>query len=172
MNKVRNTFLALVATLMAPMAANADLITNLDLTFRSGAVFDGVVVFDRDTYAMLDVRGKLTGGGHGDIYFDWTWNEGIGNPNPLDWDGNALTLEDWLMDGSPSNWNYFLGLSWFVRDGIPRLNLRTDVLYRSLNDGMDRIHNGQFTVPEPGTLALFGLGLLGIGAAKRRKVAA
>ena len=169
MNKARSTILALVAILMTPMAANADLIQRLDLEFRSGNTFHGLVAFDEISGAMLDVSGTLYGA-YGDNYFDWTWLEGNNYSNPYDYDGVAVTLEDYLMNGyAPNYWTNWIALSWFW-NGSATLNLNTN--YAVAANG-DRIVRGKFSsVPEPGTLALFSLGLLGIGAAKRRKAAA
>ena len=172
MNKARSTILAVVAILMTPMAANADLIQDLDLQFGSGAIFEGAVRFDDVTGAMLDVDGTITGGYYGNIDINWSWWEGTGQTNPQDRDGVGITLEDFLMDGSPiSGHSNFIAISWFW-DNQAVLNLNTTLGYRSINRE-DPIVRGKFSsVPEPGTLALFSLGLLGIGAAKRRKAAA
>ncbi|MBT8094451.1 MAG: hypothetical protein KJP08_06555, partial [Gammaproteobacteria bacterium] len=129
MRKARSTYLALVAVLMAPMAANADVVQNLHLQFASGAVFNGTVTFADGFDGMLDVDGTLSGGGYRDTDFTWTYLEAGGYTNPHNWDGDAGsdTWEDLLMNGRAGRWSSYIGLSWF-RGFDPVLNLNTDIV--------------------------------------------
>lgn len=75
---------------------------------------------------------------------------GTGN-EPDEW--FVFSLQDGVFEG---DWNFFFGSANDGRGG----GLSHLTLYAK---------DGSVTVPEPGTLALFGLGLIGLGLARRNK---
>lgn len=67
---------------------------------------------------------------------------------------------------------YFLGLSGFTINGSPATEFWTVENFANTADLRGRVTLDPAQVPEPGTLALLGIGLLGAGFAARRRQAA
>jgi hypothetical protein len=170
-SEMKKTLFAIVgsAALLNFSAASAAIDTTLHLDFASGATFDGVLTFSDTFDALIDVQGTLTGGSYGTSNINWAWWVGRGANNvAVNYDGVSGTYEDWLMDGTPDGgYANFIGISWyFPAAGALTLNLGADVYHAGVNSA-DRIV--AYRVPEPAALALFGLGLLGVGLMRKRR---
>ncbi len=140
--------------LISPFAANADPI----LTGEWEGEWSGsgiTALFDMTIDQEAD--GSITG------YFDWTCTSGITCSGTEFFAG--------VFDASTLIWNFAttgfvdavnLGpatyIAWIASDGYSMMG----------TDGSDSEWSA-VRVPEPGTLALFGIGLLGLGLARRRK---
>ena len=158
MTRTKSTFLALLAVLLSPMAANADPITvGYDSTSPDGLFgsFSGTDTNNDGllTFGELDSWTANFGCGSGgcDLSFlndlgdfDYVANSWIANG--LQWDQITedayMTWNNWASSASTSNatWGFVTTVS------------------------------SATSVPEPGTLALFGIGLFGMGLARRKKV--
>lgn len=170
--------IAILGLLSLPVQAN--IVTTLHLDFSSGAQYDGTVTFMDDYLGLIDTDGTLSGGSYGSQHFGWTWWTGTAQTNPQDFDGDAATFEDILMSGDVvGSFTTFIAFSWFhgnVGD-VPVLNLAplsnpsTDYWKSVGGGGRDLIVSGTVgnAVPEPMSLALFGIALAGLGATRRRK---
>lgn len=94
--------------------------------------------------------------------------EGTGDPNGAANGNFELIFSDWVLN-NPNGENYFTNRPFYMvldlNGNFQEFNptSQTDILL-SQNSA-----NAFFAVPEPGTVALLGLGLLGLGMSGRRK---
>ena len=154
-------YLALVTVLLTPMAANADLI-EIAVVPSDGAWFTMTGSFDFDaatsTYSNLTVN--ITG-----------------NIGPFSF--NDTACESCPMSGSSVGLiDPTLTLTYFLQDfSVTWGGGAITAIFRgnsfSLDEPSGRL-DGTYSleatsVPEPGTLALLGIGLVGMGAARRRR---
>jgi len=162
-------FLALVAVLLSPMAANAvqipinlvevdDGFGNLSLTSSLGSV-SGV-----SGDWTIDFAGTGVTIGSRDLPLVWKQLTGTLVNRLSNIGGNNLRLQSDVVDNVSTGTNYCgtgaplnLGVSCYVGSG-------------NGNDYFAKVYERvEVAVPEPSTLALFGLGLLGMGLTRRRK---
>ena len=158
MTKAKSTYLALLAVLLSPMVVHADpvLTGSWDGEWAGSgitAVFDMVIVQEAD--------GTITGS------FDWTCTSGITCSGLELFAGffDVLTLElsfDTTGFVDPENIGAGTYIAWVSAGG-------------NSMSGTDRDDLGTewsaTRVPEPGTLALLGLGLTGMSLMRRRRKA-
>lgn len=169
MKKVLLPFLA-AAALFAAVPASATVVTTLHETYASGAQFTGSLTFSDNYVDLLDVDGTLTGGGYGSVHFGWTWFQG----NSVNANGNAANVEDWLMQGDViGSYSHFIGISWVPNQSSLTVLLPPDANFNnaSIDYADGAVSASTSNVPEPASLGLMGLGMLAMGALRRRRQA-
>lgn len=192
MTRTRSTVLALFALLLSPMAANADLIEGGEgVVTNSWQVTQSCGSCGPTTTAEFFIVGDTGAGPFDDPGLSTLpggWFADLVNPNYVVATGPSVNLSGWT--------EHYLGdilnsvaINLFFWNGDPLTNLTFAAAYtRSVNGGIRVICQSfgegcsgmvdptgvdydrrRVSVPEPGTLALLGLGLVGMAAARRRK---
>jgi len=167
MKRTKSVYLALVAVLLSPMAANADPIL-YDFNFDTGVGFvTGTFTADFDDGPNLPVDSFLLF--FNGVTFDLGTLVGRIASGATDFTGVSTTLFDGVTLTSSSVAGAALDLntcaavacvaSW---SGIPGVTDNNMLVIQP--NAVSRA-----TVPEPGTLALLGIGLAGMGMARRKK---
>ena len=172
MKKTKRIYLALLAVLLSPMAANADYVY-----VGSWIVGDGPVwTSNPDVYSGQDAAAFLFGGLASD-YAISTIDSSVANINFLTFlDGYG----DLSLLASPAAQNYSLSSNGGGYDAYPSFsayvldhtcgNRYSDPSAGCSGDGTQYVNYAfRMEVPEPGTLALLGLGLAGMGMTRRKK---
>jgi hypothetical protein len=184
MKKLKSTYLALTAALLLPLSANAEFIvgeiafggsavgadwttaTEIDFLFVNvtggtgnfGGVAPGTVVTVQDPFRFDPV-------GSGTINPFWAFTSG-----GLDY---SFALLDWTINQRTST---YLDLSGYGTVSITGFDPTAFNWTLSLDEAGTALAgvsmtNAPRSVPEPGTLALLGIGLFGMGLARRNKKA-
>lgn len=166
------TLAAMTAAALTAGVAHADVTENVDLTYSYGSEFVGTIVCTDDFSSILSVNGILNGYSPNGPGF-----QGLGSFDPitalspiLNTDIDPVTGQTvpnpfliQLQDSLGYNqWDF--GYS-YDSSGITLTSVNNDVNFS------DTLVSGLVTpvgVPEPGTLTLFAIGLLGLGVTRRR----
>lgn len=171
MTKTKSIYLAMVAVLLSP-TAHADLFTfsyDTGVGVLSGQL-DGILQGDGDTVEVSDILGipQLDGS---DLFpmpfvgslFDYEMVltfSGIG-PGIVSLSGSIMDIIACDVDSCDQGFLF----SNILGDGIFASSFADGDLFDSANWSLTAV-----SVPEPGTLALLGIGLLGMGMSRRKKV--
>jgi hypothetical protein len=163
--------------LVLPMAANAGIITyDIVWTGTAGSTMSGVFTFDEVSAADGFVRDRtgdllslmLTTSDFGGL--SWTWDGNSADPFTFYFDA---FLGQFPVIGAPGSteaqsWNGVdVGPGLGIEGNGGRSGLLIDGFFREETASLTATQRA--AVPEPGTLALFGLGLAAIGLVRRRR---
>lgn len=176
MTRTKCTYLALLAALLSPMAANAGIITyDIEWTGSSGSSMTGNFTFDELSAADGFVRDsdgdllslEIATSDYGGL--SWTWDGDASDPFNFNFDAllELFPITGAVGSTEAQSWN---GLGGGLGLGIEGTSGRSGLLIdgRFVEATSSLTVTKRAAVPEPGTLALFAIGLLGMGAARLR----
>ena len=191
MTRTKNTCLVLVAVLLSPMAANAVPITRLitgtdvsgSFTYEDSTAVSGVGI--TTGFVEYDITAFNFEYDNGTTDESWILSDlvsvnvgsfavAVDNVGTWLFTGMDVTLPNWgqatFTNSGGSTLRTYSGL---IFDPVWRWNdnsagISVEIMDSSNNRGLGR-YTTTTTVPEPGTLALFGIGLAGMGLTRRRK---
>ena len=192
MNRTKSTYLALVAVLLAPVAANADLINfSVQGEFYAAGTDNVFDLVDGDIITMTGTYDDASLTGTGVEYLGFSVFDVLNS--------FEVTIGTFLIDNTmdvyfDSGYTFleftngiFSGMQYELSEGVNAAQL-----YFQTSGNFFRVYTSTSTsysagswnlqsftatavpepvtaVPEPGTLALFGLGLAAIGITRRRR---
>lgn len=208
MTRTRNTYLAVIAVLLTPVMASADIITfeghpnsgafvqtvgGFTFTFSfpgSGSVgwgiFEDSFVGGGAPYTSNGTTRLLLSGAEGQVEMDQDgtlfslFDLDVATMFPDFGDGRLEVIGNFSGGGTIASLfdisDIFSPISLFGFEDLTSIIFRTDILGGFREEPgitLDNLYVNErrVAVPEPGTLALFGIGLLGMGLARRRREA-
>jgi len=170
MTKIKRTYLALVAVLMSPMAAQADIVT-VEVTFDDDPFstdFSGEFSYDNTTGQAWSLNTTLTAFVLSTMSIVWSgtaeWDETEWNGAPPTFGVIVDSMGRAALFGGASD--TVTGLGW--GNGI----VHSEGLITSSDIDVTGFSIAGYvgvSVPEPSTLALLGIGLFVMGLSRRRK---
>jgi hypothetical protein len=172
MIRTKSMYLALLAVLLSPMAANADLIEyDFFGTDQTGWTMNARVIFDSDDVsANVNLFPLLSS-----WFFEWTNGSTTFSNTPAD--SFLVAGGTFIVDGGLNALDVLLCTNQCAAGTKPSTRVDVNAWLATTGPNTCCINDdyGSWTgpnrvsVPEPGTLALFGMGLAAMGLTRRRK---